>query len=629
MAEELWFRPKTGDIPTKPGVYRWFDADGRVLYVGKAKNLRARLSNYFGPLDSLHERTRRMVTSAADVKWVIVNSEFEALQLEFTWIKEFNPPFNVRFRDDKSYPYLAVTLGDEVPRALITRNRDIKGAKYFGPYTQAWAVRETLDVLLKVYPVRTCSTGIYQRAKREKRACLLGDIGKCAAPCIDRVTPAEHKGIAKQFADFMGGSDTEHVATLRKRMSEASDSQNYELAATLRDNIGALETVLEKSVVVFNDQTDADLFGIADDELAAAVSQFIVRGGRIRGVRGWVVDKELERDLSELVEYVLQNSYGELADNGGEGNGHDSVPKEILVPHLPADAEALTHWLSELRGSKVDIRVAQRGDKAALAKTAETNAKHALMLYKTKRSSDFVARADALSGIQAALNLPAAPLRIECFDVSHLGGTGVVASMVVFEDGLPKRDHYRRFSIENTTDDTDSIYQVVSRRLKYLATDDETKTADGTASKFAYRPGLLIVDGGQPQVSAAARALRDSGVKDIAIAGLAKRLEEVWLPGEAYPVILPRNANELFLLQRIRDEAHRFAITYQREKRSSAIASSLQDIPGLGEKRVRALLKHFGSAKRLRLASHDEISEVAGIGSVLAEQIVSELKKTS
>jgi excinuclease ABC subunit C len=624
MAEELWFRPKTGDIPTQPGVYRWFDADGRVLYVGKAKNLRARLSNYFGPLDSLHERTRRMVTSAADVKWVIVNSEFEALQLEFTWIKEFNPPFNVRFRDDKSYPYLAVTLGDEVPRALITRNRDIKGAKYFGPYTQAWAVRETLDVLLKVYPVRTCSSGIYQRAKREKRACLLGDIGKCAAPCIDRVTKPEHKAIAKQFADFMGGGDIDHVATLRKRMIEASEAQNYELAARLRDNIGALETVLEKSVVVFNDQTDADLFGIADDELAAAVSQFIVRGGRIRGVRGWVVDKELERDLSELVEYVIQNSYGDLALAEGTP---ESIPKEILVPIMPADAEALTDWLSQLRGSKVEIRVAQRGDKAALAKTAETNAKHALMLYKTKRSTDFIARSDALNGIQTALNLPTAPLRIECFDVSHLGGTGVVASMVVFEDGLPKKDHYRRFSIENTTDDTESIYQVVSRRLKYLAVDDETKTADGTVSKFAYRPGLLIVDGGQPQVSAAARALRDSGVKDIAIAGLAKRLEEVWLPGEAYPVILPRNASELFLLQRIRDEAHRFAITYQREKRSSAIASTLQDIPGLGEKRVRALLKHFGSAKRLKLATVSEISEVAGIGEVLASQIVLELAK--
>ncbi len=634
MADELWFRPKTGDIPTEPGVYRWFDADGRVLYVGKAKNLRARLSNYFGPLDSLHERTRRMVTSAADVKWVIVNSEFEALQLEFTWIKEFNPPFNVQFRDDKSYPYLAVTMADEVPRALITRNRDIKGAKYFGPYTQAWAVRETLDVLLKVYPVRTCSSGIYQRAKREKRACLLGDIGKCAAPCIERVTPPEHKAIARQFVDFMGGADTEHVATLRARMLEASEAQNYELAARLRDNVVALETVLEKSVVVFNDQTDADLFGIADDELAAAVSQFIVRGGRIRGVRGWVVDKELERDLPDLVEYVLQNSYGdaaridELREDAHRAPGqvgNDSIPKEILVPVMPSDNEALSQWLTGLRGSKVEIRVGQRGDKAALAKTAETNAKHALMLYKTKRSTDFVARADALSGIQAALNLPNAPLRIECFDVSHLGGTGVVASMVVFEDGLPKKDHYRRFSIENTTDDTESIYQVVSRRLKYLVTDDETKTADGTVSKFAYRPGLLIVDGGEPQVNAAARALRDSGVSDIAIAGLAKRLEEVWLPGEAYPVILPRNTSELFLLQRIRDEAHRFAITYQREKRSSAIASTLQDIPGLGEKRVRALLKHFGSAKRLRLATAGEIAQVAGIGDVLATTIVENL----
>ena len=623
MANELSFRPKTGEIPTDPGVYRWLDANGRVLYVGKAKNLRARLSNYFGPLDSLHERTRRMVTSAADVQWTIVKTEYEALQLEFMWIKEFDPPFNVRFKDDKSYPYLAVSMGEAFPRAFITRNREMKGVKYFGPYTQSWAVRETLDTLLKVYPVRSCSKGVFNRAQSSGRACLLGDIGKCAAPCVGRVDSTAHKKIAAEFVDFMGGGDTKHVEVLRKRMYEASENQQYELAGSLRDDVEALEAVLEKSTVVFSDQTDADLFGIADDELAAAVSQFIVRGGRIRGVRGWVVDKELERDLPELVEYVLQNVYAPV-----DGAEPQEVPREVLVPVIPNDSTELGRWLSELRGSKVDLRVAQRGDKAALAATALTNAKHALMLYKTRRSADFTARADALAGIQRALNLDEAPLRIECFDVSHLGGTGVVASMVVFEDGLPKKDHYRRFSIENTTDDTESIYQVLSRRLKYLR-EPELRSDEQTLenlTKFAYRPSLLIVDGGLPQVNAAARAIKDSGVEGLSVVGLAKRLEEVWVPGDEFPVILPRATDELFLLQRIRDEAHRFAITYQRQKRSSSIASTLSEIPGLGEKRVSALLKHFGSAKRLRIATADEISSVAGIGPILAQQIVHSLE---
>ena len=620
MSDELSFRPKTSEIPTEPGVYRWFDKNGRVLYVGKAKNLRARLSSYFAPLDSLHSRTRRMVTTATDVQWTIVKSEYEALQLEFHWIKEFNPPFNVVFKDDKSYPYLAISMSDAVPRAFITRNRDLPGLKYFGPYTNAWAIRETLDTLLKVFPVRSCSAGVFNRAKSSNRACLLADIGKCAAPCVERVGLKDHKKLASDFADFMGGGDTKHIETLRTRMFKASEDQHYELAAKLRDDVEALEAVLEKSTVVFSDQTDADLFAIADDELAAAVQQFIVRGGRIRGVRGWVVDKELERDLPELVEYVLQNVY-----TAGKKGAVADIPREIIVPATPLDNAALQLWLSEMRGSKVEVRVAQRGDKRALQETAMTNAKHALNLYKTRRSSDFTARAEALAGIQKALQLEDAPLRIECFDVSHLAGTDVVASMVVFEDGLPRKDQYRRFSIENTTDDTDSIYQVLMRRLKYLKAPETDIESDPT--KFAYRPNLLIVDGGQPQVSAAVRALADSGITDLAVCGLAKRLEEVWLPGESFPVILPRATDELFLLQRIRDEAHRFAITFQRKKRSSAIASVLADIAGLGDKRVAALLKHFGSAKRLKIATVDEIAEVAGIGKVLAAEITSTLNR--
>ena len=620
MADALPFRPKTGDIPTQPGVYRWLDANGRVLYVGKAKNLRARLSNYFGPLESLHKRTRRMVTTAADVQWTIVNTEFEALQLEFTWIKEFDPPFNVRLKDDKSYPYLAISLGEKYPRAFITRNREQKGVKYFGPYTQAWAVRETLDTMLKVYPVRSCSKQIFDRAKQSGRPCLLADIGKCSAPCVDRVSDDKHSEIAKAFADFLSGGDSKHIQRLERLMKAASEEQHYELAAKYRDDLQALEAVLAKSAVVFSDQTDADLFGIADDELAAAVCQFIVRGGRVRGVRGWVLDKELEREPGELIEYVLEHAYASISGT--------EVPKEVLVPTKPDDLVALEQFLGEIRGSKVAIRVPQRGDKRALASTAEVNAKHALALYKTRRVSDFTARADALTGLQNALGLLDAPLRIECFDVSHLGGTGIVGSMVVFEDGLPKKDQYRRFSIETAADDTDSIYQILMRRLKYLSKEflnSEEGRENQQIAKFAYRPNLLIVDGGQPQVNAAARALKDSHIDDIQVVGIAKRLEELWLPNSDYPVILPRATDELFLVQRLRDEAHRFAISYQRSKRKESLTSRLLDIPGLGEKRVSALLRQFGSAKRLTLASADEIALVAGIGPVLAEQIRAQL----
>ena len=614
MANEVSFRPKTSEIPTNPGVYRFLDENGRVLYVGKARNLRARLSSYFAPLSTLQEKTRRMVQSAVDVNWTIVKTEFEALQLEFTWIKEFNPPFNVRFKDDKSYPYLAITLSDAVPRVFITRNREIKGAKYFGPYTQAWAVRDTLDTLLKVYPIRSCSSGVYNRAKSSNRPCLLADIGKCSAPCVSRISNDVHRSLAKEFADFIQSGDEKYLESLKIRMLNASDSEQYELAGRLRDDITALETVLEKSTVVFTDQTDADLFGIADDELAAAVSLFRVRGGRIRGVMGWVVDKELERDQSELVEYLLQNVYGKDATFASD------VPKEVLVPVMPSDSEALTLWLSEMRGQKVDLRIPQRGDKRALAETAHANAKHALGLYKLRRTADFTARSEALAELQNYLQLETAPLRIECFDVSHLGGTGIVSSMVVFEDGLAKKDQYRKFNIESSSDDTDSLYQTLRRRLKYLVEGDVD-----TGNKFSYKPGLLIVDGGAPQVNAAARALADSGIENMAVIGLAKRLEEIWLPNNPFPVILPRGTEALFLLQRVRDEAHRFAISAQRKQRTSGIATELATVEGLGDKRVAALLRRFGSAKRLRMATLEEIGEVAGIGPQLAASILAKL----
>ena len=615
MANDLSFRPKTSEIPTRPGVYRFYDENRRVLYVGKAKNLRARLQSYFAPVDSLHERTRRMVLSASDLDWTIVKTEFEALQLEYTWIKEFNPPFNIRFKDDKSYPYLAVSLNDKMPRVFITRNRDLKSVKYFGPYTQAWAIRQTLDTLLKVYPVRSCSSGVFNSAKRANRPCLLADIGKCSAPCVGRVNQDEHLSTAKDLVNFMSGMDPRQVEILQERMEKASEAQNYELAARLRDNIGALETVLEKSTVVFSDLTDADLFGIAHDELAAAVSLFSVRGGRIRGVRSWVVDKEIEQPLEELVRQIILFAYA-----SSEGVEAPTVPKEILVPALPEDSSELEQFLQESRGGSVSLRVPRRGDKAALASTALENAQHSLALYKTRRTADFTARSESLSALAKALSLSEAPLRIECYDVSHLSGTNIVASMVVFEDGLPKKSQYRQFNIDNAVDDTDAIYQVLSRRLKYLR--DPESLDDG---RFSYLPSLIVVDGGIPQVSAANRAILESAVPELALCGLAKRLEEVWLPGSEFPVILPRGSEELFLLQRIRDESHRFALSASRKKRSSSISSALLEIPGLGEKRVTALLRRFGSAKRLKLASLDEISDVAGIGPVMASQILSQL----
>ncbi|ANF30853.1 excinuclease ABC subunit C [Leifsonia xyli] len=652
MADTVSYRPKAGEIPTQPGVYRFRDKNRRVLYVGKAKNLRARLSNYFQPLRSLHERTRRMVTTASSVEWTVVGTEYEALQLEYTWIKEFNPPFNVKFRDDKTYPYLAVTLGDRIPRVMITRNRNIKDARYFGPYTKVWAIRETVDLMLKAFPMRSCSDGVYRRAELTGRPCLLGDIGKCAAPCVGRITPEDHKSLAIDFASFMAGNDSGYLRDLNDKMKQAASTMDYESAARHRDAIQALEGALGKSAVVLPEDVDADVFGIAHDELAAAVTQFIVRGGRVRGVRSWVVDKELDLGLGELVETVVQNAY----------DGPDAPPREILVPELPEDTAELDEWLTQRRREtpdpsaprgrltgRVSLRTAQRGDKAALAQTVEMNAKNALVLYKTRRSSDFVARSKALNDIQDALGMADAPLRMECYDVSHLSGTNIVASMVVFEDGLPRKDQYRRFSIPESTDDTESIYQVISRRLAYLketpatpaeTLDEETALdAEGAAGadevvedaaerrrrKFSYPPNLLIVDGGQPQVAAAKRALDESGVTGIQLAGIAKRLEEIWLPDSDFPVILPRNSDALFLIQRLRDEAHRFAITYQRARRKRDIGTVLGEIPGLGPSRVKELLKHFGSVAQLRKATPEQIAEVRGVGPRLAAAVFERL----
>ena len=625
MAADLPWRPRTGEIPTKPGVYRFRDERGRILYVGKAKSLRQRLSNYFAPLTTLHDRTRRMVLTARSVEWTVVNSDFEALQLEWTWIKEFDPPFNVQYRDDKSYPYVAITLGDEVPRIMVTRTRGIRGARYFGPYSRAWAIRDTVDTLLKAFPMRSCSDGVYQRAKRSGRPCLLGDIGKCAAPCVGRVTPEEHKSIAIDFAAFLDGGDQRFIQDIRRRMSEAAEAQEYEQAARYRDRLQAMQWALERNAVVLSEDLDADFFGVADDELSAAVQQFIVRGGRIRGVRAWTVDKELDVPLPELVESILETAYADAPP-----------PRLVHVPALPPDPAPLALWLAARRTEagergKVDVSVPKRGEKVALAKTAAENAAEALVLYKMRRSSDFTARSNAIADLQEALGLDEAPLRIECFDVSHLGGTGIVASMVVFEDALPRRDQYRKFSIEHAADDTDAVHQVLARRLARLADDEPTAAEHASGEpkrkRFAYRPQLLLIDGGQPQVAAAARALKEAGeaAAGIEVVGIAKRLEELWLPGADFPVILPRNSDALFLVQRLRDEAHRFAIGFQRETRKRDLRSVLAEVPGVGPARVKELLRHFGSAKAVKAATAEEIESVRGIGEATARAIVERL----
>jgi len=634
------YRPKPGEIPTSPGVYRFRDAERRVLYVGKAKNLRARLSNYFAPLRSLHERTRRMVTTASSVEWTVVGSEVEALQLEITWINEFHPPFNVRFKDDKSYPYLAVTMSDEAPRAFVTRNRKIRGARYFGPYPKVWAINETLEILLRLFPIRTCKDSDYRRAMASGKPCFAGQIGRCFGPCSGLVTIEEHRENVDRFVGFMQNQDRRIIGELTDRMQAAAAAQEYEAAARYRDRLQAANAFFEKSAVVLGDMVDLDVFGVDHDELAAAVQLFIVRGGRVRGVHSWTVDKELDVPLADLVDSIVQNAYADGL----------TPPAEVIVPELPDDAAALEDWLGGEAGRKVRLKVAQRGDKASLLQTATQNARQTLMLYKTRRSADFTTRSRALEDIQEALGMADAPLRIECYDVSHLSGTNIVASMVVFEDGLPRKDEYRRFTIPQSSDDTDSIHQVLTRRLAYLAQPDvgsggadaatgADPSADGDhveaggdepvtperRKKFAYPPNLLVVDGGQPQVAAAERALRESGVQGIYLCGIAKRLEEIWTPDSDFPVILPRNSDALFLFQRVRDEAHRFAITHQRQRRKRDIGSVLAEIPGLGPARVKELLRHFGSVARLRAADQAAIAEVKGIGPTLAATVHAQL----
>jgi len=695
VTDPATYRPASGSIPDSPGVYRFRDERGRVVYVGKAKSLRSRLNSYFADLYTLHPRTQSMLTTACRVDWTVVATEVEALQLEYNWIKEFDPRFNVKYRDDKSYPYLAVTVGEEVPRMMVYRGPKKKGVRYFGPYSHAWAIRETLDLLLRVFPARTCSAGVYRRAERTGRPCLLGHIGKCSAPCVGWVSKDEHRAVVDDFCEFMAGSSAPYLRRLEREMRSAAAEQEYERAARLRDDIAALRRAMEKQTVVLSEDTDADVIAFSDDQLEAAVQVFFVRGGRVRGQRGWVVEKVEDLTTADLVEHFLVQLYGEAGSS--ETGLVSEVPHEVLVPELPPDAAAVGEWLCQRRGGRVDLRVPRRGDKRALMETVGRNAAQALMLHKTRRAGDLTARGRALEEIQDALGLDRAPLRIECYDISNLQGTDVVASMVVFEDGLARKSEYRRFAMNTvgsaalpadpaphaespaqptqafafggngvsgfdaadraTANDVAAIHEVITRRFRRylderassdLQMDDSVEDFDGTTApeiarnidpghavgrgldpdtgkprKFAYAPSLVVVDGGPPQVAAAQRALDDLGIDDIALVGLAKRLEEVWRPGDPDPVILPRSSEGLYLLQRVRDEAHRFAISYHRAKRSKSMTrSALEGIPGLGATRRAALLRHFGSVKRLRAATLDDIAAAPGIGRHLAQVVV-------
>ncbi len=637
------YRPAPGEIPESPGVYRFRDQRGRVIYVGKAKSLRQRLNQYFADFASLHPRTQMMLTTAAGVEWTVVGTEVEALQLEYSWIKEFDPRFNIKYRDDKSYPYLAVTMGEEYPRVMVMRGAKRKGTRYFGPYSHAWAIRDTVDTLLRVFPVRTCSAGVFKRSGQIGRPCLLGYIGKCSAPCVKRISAEDHRRLAEDFCDFMAGQTSRFASRLEAEMKQAAREEEYERAARLRDDLRALERAIEKQAVVLGDGTDCDVIALAEDQLEAAVQVFYVRGGRVRGQRGWVLDKIEDVTPAGLVEQFLGQVYADSP--AGTEAVNAGIPREVLVPELPPDPATMTQWLSERRGGPVSLRVPQRGDKKALLETVARNAGESLALHKTRRASDLTTRSKALSEILQALGLDDAPLRIECYDVSNLQGTHVVASMVVFEDGLARKSEYRRFAIKGTdgTDDIASIHEVITRRFRrYLAEREKTgeldtlgdpeagedadhgaERADVTAQKkFSYPPNLVVVDGGPLQAEAAARALAELGIDDVAVCGLAKRLEEVWLPGEEYPVILPRSSEGLYLLQRVRDEAHRFAIAYHRQKRGKAATTSvLDDVPGLGPARRKTLLKHFGSVRKLTAASIEEIAAVPGIGSRLAATI--------
>ncbi|GAA0829133.1 UvrC Helix-hairpin-helix N-terminal domain protein [Bifidobacterium pullorum subsp. gallinarum] len=749
------FRPKTSDIPAKPGVYKWRDGEGRVIYVGKAKNLRNRLSNYFQPLYLLHPRTQTMVLTARSLEWTVVGTELESLTLEYTWIKEFEPRFNIKLRDDKTYPYLAVSIGEQVPRVWVTRSRKRHDTRYFGPYAKVWDMRKSLDRLLKAFPVRTCSPNVFHKAQLTNRPCLLASIGKCSAPCVGRISPKEHRRMCERLVGVMTGRlGKSYIAQLTREMKQASAELEFEKAARLRDEIQMLGSVVEQNAVAFDQDVDADVFGFASDELEASVHAFFVRAGAIRGERNWSVERVEDISDGDLMAEMITQVYADIlnetdaemsrsvsgspssdedddapdsAEDGAarhatpdapivlstrrdaigvtqsvtavdaqsraqatrrrnqrqDQTGRDDflapiapVPREVIVPIEPTRHEELERWLSDRRGGAVTIRVAARGEKKALMDRANENAAQALQRSKMSRISDMATRSRAMNDVADALGLDEAPLRIECYDISNtVGGAFQVASMVVFEDGIAKKSEYRRFAIRGADgngalDDLSALYETLTRRFRHgniagdsgesidaeqraaKAAQQSHDTSHGTGSDgnpadseatadqanaeiiqqntnrrhFAYRPNLVVVDGGKPQVMAAAKALEDCGVDDVAVCGLAKRLEEVWVPDDDYPIILRRQSEGMYLLQRVRDESHRFAITYHRQtRRKGALRSALDDIPGIGATYQKRLLNHFGSVRAMREATVEQLEQVKGIGHAKAEAIFTAL----
>ena len=622
MSNPADYRPS--NIPTDPGVYRFYDKDDRVIYVGKAKNLKNRLNSYFG--SGLAAKTYRMVHTAVRVDWTIVGSEVEALALEFTWIKSFNPQFNVQFKDDKTYPYLAVSLSEEYPRLFVSRQKHVKGNRYFGPFTNTWALRGTVEVLQRIFPVRACSQSNFNRAVATKRQCLLGDIGKCSAPCVGWISPEEHAALAKKLVAYLDRNPTDIAESIENDMHRAADNEEFELAARLRDQLEALNKTTEFTETSLNNNFSADLIAIHEEVTHAAASLFSIRSGRIIASRAWIIDLADVLEDEDVMSAAIAKIYLE-----------NKIPSEILLDREPGDPVAIEEWLSGASGHKVSIAVPVRGEKADMIRTVARNAHQAVIQYLSKRSNDVAVVGKALEEISEALNLPELPLRIECFDISNIQGKHMVASMVVFEDGQPKKSEYRRFAIDDDAgfDDTRAMNHVLTRRMKrYLAERDidvnEIDSLGGARPKFAYPPSLIVVDGGAPQVNAAFQALQTLGLQNIPLVGLAKRLEEVWLPNNSDPIILPRHSEGLYLLQRVRDEAHRFAINFHRSKRSALMLESLlDDIPLLGEVRRKALLNHFGSVAAIRKASLSDIATIPGIGEKIASMIVESLASKS
>lgn len=616
------YRPK--QIPEAAGVYRFFDSQDRVLYVGKAKNLKNRLNSYFG--SNVSEKTKQLVANANRVDWTIVGNEIEALQLEFTWIKSENPKYNVRFRDDKSYPYLAVDYSDEFPKIYVTRSRRNQKSKYFGPYIQSWALRSTFEALQRLFPIRSCTDSNFDFARRTKRNCLLGDIGKCSAPCVDRISAADHRKIADDLVDFLGKDPTKLTDRIRSEMEKASNNQEFELAAKLRDQLKAIDTAFESTIGSLPSDFNLDVIAIHEEITHAAINVMNVRFGRITGSRSWIVDQ------TDSINVTADNSLSAFI---GKYYLEHEIVSDLIVNESVSDKDDLQEFLSEKLGKSVKIENPKRGAKFDLTQMAKRNAHQSLIQFLSKRSADAAVSGSALAEIAQELNLAELPLRIECFDISNTQGTNMVASMVVFEDGQAKKSDYRRFIIDqkasanNRIDDTAAMHQVITRRFKRYLSEQENDLKEfnelgGSKPKFAYPPQLIIVDGGKGQVSAAAAALSELGISNIALCGLAKRLEEVWLPNNPQPVMFGRKSEALYLFQRIRDEAHRFAITFHRSKRGKAMLESfLDEIPGLGQSRRDALLKHFGSVAALRKSDQNEIAKVPGIGDKLAAQIAS------